>query len=33
MMDEIGVQGKPTQMSFSVRNDANGLEYNAASVF
>lgn len=28
MMDEIGVQGKPTQMSFSVRNDANGLEYN-----
>lgn len=28
MMDEIGVKGSPTQMSFSVRNDANGLEYN-----
>lgn len=28
MMDEIGVQGLPTQMSFSVRNDSNGLEYN-----
>ncbi|WGY47250.1 NAD(P)/FAD-dependent oxidoreductase [Vibrio sp. ABG19] len=28
MMDEIGVQGVPTQMSFSVRNDSNGLEYN-----
>lgn len=28
MMDEIGVKGVPTQMSFSVRNDSNGLEYN-----
>lgn len=28
MMDEIGVNGVPTQMSFSVRNDSNGLEYN-----
>lgn len=28
MMNEIGVQGTPTQMSFSVRNDSNGLEYN-----
>ncbi|WP_172953256.1 NAD(P)/FAD-dependent oxidoreductase [Vibrio fujianensis] len=28
MMDEIGVKGLPTQMSFSVRNDGNGLEYN-----
>ncbi|QMV13832.1 NAD(P)/FAD-dependent oxidoreductase [Vibrio spartinae] len=28
MMNEIGVKGLPTQMSFSVRNDANGLEYN-----
>ncbi|WED22725.1 FAD-dependent oxidoreductase [Vibrio sp. JC009] len=28
LMNEIGVEGVPTQMSFSVRNDANGLEYN-----
>ena len=28
MMNEIGVEGRPTQMSFSVRNDSNGLEYN-----
>lgn len=28
MMNEIGVKGRPTQMSFSVRNDASGLEYN-----
>ncbi|KOO06208.1 NAD(P)/FAD-dependent oxidoreductase [Vibrio hepatarius] len=28
MMDEIGVEGRPTQMSFSVHNEANGLEYN-----
>ncbi|ENM5854490.1 NAD(P)/FAD-dependent oxidoreductase [Vibrio mimicus] len=28
MMDEIGVKGRPTEMSFSVRNEANGLEYN-----
>lgn len=28
MMNEIGVEGIPTQMSFSVRNDGNGLEYN-----
>ncbi|MDR9828138.1 FAD-dependent oxidoreductase [Vibrio sp. FNV 38] len=28
MMNEIGVKGIPTQMSFSVRNDGNGLEYN-----
>ncbi|MDF2152493.1 NAD(P)/FAD-dependent oxidoreductase [Vibrio sp. CAU 1672] len=28
MMSEIGVEGVPTQMSFSVRNDGNGLEYN-----
>lgn len=28
MMDEVGVRGVPTQMSFSVRNDSNGLEYN-----
>lgn len=28
MMNEIGVKGVATQMSFSVRNDGNGLEYN-----
>ncbi|MGP8304646.1 NAD(P)/FAD-dependent oxidoreductase [Vibrio sp. YIC-376] len=28
MMEEIGVEGVPTQMSFSVRNNSNGLEYN-----
>jgi predicted NAD/FAD-binding protein len=28
LMDEIGVKGKASQMSFSVRNDSNGLEYN-----
>ncbi len=28
MMDEVGVKGVPTQMSFSVKNAANGLEYN-----
>lgn len=36
MMNDIGVQGLPTQMSFSVRNDDNGLEYNghtATSLF
>ncbi|WP_070963029.1 NAD(P)/FAD-dependent oxidoreductase [Vibrio sonorensis] len=28
LMNEIGVKGTPTEMSFSVRNDENGLEYN-----
>lgn len=28
LMNEIGVEGIPSQMSFSVRNDSNGLEYN-----
>ena len=32
MMDEIGVKGRPTQMSFSVRNDSSGLEYNGHTV-
>ncbi|MDG2932705.1 FAD-dependent oxidoreductase, partial [Vibrio parahaemolyticus] len=32
MMSEIGVEGLPTQMSFSVRNDGNGLEYNGHTV-
>ncbi|MGF1776506.1 NAD(P)/FAD-dependent oxidoreductase [Vibrio nomapromontoriensis] len=32
MMDEIGVTSTPTQMSFSVKNQANGLEYNGHTV-
>lgn len=32
MMNEIGVKGRPTQMSFSVRNDESGLEYNGHTV-
>ncbi|MGD8171505.1 NAD(P)/FAD-dependent oxidoreductase [Vibrio sp. TRT 21S02] len=28
MMNEIGVSGKETEMSFSVRNDNQGVEYN-----
>ncbi|WDG07280.1 NAD(P)/FAD-dependent oxidoreductase [Vibrio campbellii] len=32
MMKEIGIEGLPTQMSFSVRNDGNGLEYNGHTV-
>lgn len=28
LLDEIGVDYQPTEMSFSVRNDAIGLEYN-----
>ena len=32
LMDEIGVSGIASQMSFSVRNDANGLEYNGHTV-
>ncbi|WP_159654378.1 NAD(P)/FAD-dependent oxidoreductase [Vibrio atypicus] len=32
MMNEIGVKGNPTQMSFSVRNDATGLEYNGHTI-
>jgi predicted NAD/FAD-binding protein len=28
MMSDIGIYGLPTEMSFSVRNDGNGLEYN-----
>jgi predicted NAD/FAD-binding protein len=28
LLDEIGVHYQPTEMSFSVRNDAIGLEYN-----
>lgn len=28
LMDELGVKGQHTDMSFSVKNQANGLEYN-----
>ncbi len=29
MLDELGVESRPTTMSFSVHNEATGLEYNA----
>lgn len=29
LLDELGVASQPTTMSFSVRNEASGLEYNA----
>ncbi|NVD06369.1 NAD(P)/FAD-dependent oxidoreductase [Vibrio sp. JPW-9-11-11] len=32
LMNDIGVKGKPSQMSFSVRNDDNGLEYNGHTI-
>lgn len=32
MMNEVGVRGNPTQMSFSVKNAANGLEYNGHTI-
>jgi len=32
LMDELKVKTIPTEMSFSVRNDANGLEYNGHTV-
>lgn len=32
LMDEIGVEYQPTEMSFSVRNDACNLEYNGHSL-
>ncbi|CAE6907166.1 NAD(P)/FAD-dependent oxidoreductase [Vibrio sp. B1FLJ16] len=32
MMKEIGVEGVPTQMSFSVRNNGSGLEYNGHTI-
>ncbi len=32
LMDEIGVAGQPTEMSFSVRNDQLGLEYNGGTI-
>ena len=27
MMDELGVQSQPTEMSFSVRSESSGIEY------
>lgn len=32
LMDEIGVASQPTEMSFSVRNDQLGLEYNGGTI-
>jgi predicted NAD/FAD-binding protein len=32
IMRELGVESKPSNMSFSVRNDATGFEYNATSL-
>jgi uncharacterized protein len=32
LFDELGVASQPTTMSFSVHNEASGLEYNAATL-
>ena len=32
LLDELGVRSQPSSMSFSVRNDARGLEYNGTSL-
>jgi predicted NAD/FAD-binding protein len=32
LLDELGVASQPSSMSFSVRNDASGLEYNGTSL-
>ncbi|MDF3981673.1 NAD(P)/FAD-dependent oxidoreductase [Luteibacter sahnii] len=32
LFDELGVASQPTTMSFSVRNEATGLEYNATTL-
>ena len=32
LMDELGVESQPSEMSFSVRSERNGLEYNGASI-
>ena len=32
LLDELGVQSRPTTMSFSVKNERNGLEYNGHSL-
>ena len=33
LIEELGVAYQPTEMSFSVRNDENGLEYNGNNLF
>lgn len=32
LLDELGVASQPSEMSFSVRNEPDGLEYNGASL-
>ena len=32
LLDALGVQGRPTEMSFSVANEATGVEYNGGSL-
>jgi len=32
LLDELGVESQPSSMSFSVRNDTSGLEYNGTSL-
>lgn len=32
LFDELGIASQPTTMSFSVRNEASGLEYNAGTL-
>ncbi len=32
LLDELGVESQPSEMSFSVRSERNGLEYNGASI-
>lgn len=32
LFEELGVESEPTTMSFSVRNESSGLEYNASSL-
>jgi predicted NAD/FAD-binding protein len=32
LLDELGVESQPSSMSFSVRDDARGLEYNGTSL-
>lgn len=32
LLDELGVESHPSDMSFSVRSERNGLEYNGASI-
>ncbi|MFD2178204.1 NAD(P)/FAD-dependent oxidoreductase [Veronia pacifica] len=33
LMSELGIEGLPTEMSFSVHNEENGLEYNGHTAF